>query len=281
MQRRYSEWDIPTNGITTRVSEWGEGDRHAVLLHGVSGNRMYWTDLAPRLAAAGWHVWAPDLRGAAGSRVEDDAQVGRDIDTYVADLAAWTEAAGISRFTLAGHSFGGRLAAQFAALHQDRVEKLILIAAAGPDAFQRVAQEHPELYTGGRTFHELAEIEGPAHEVLGALRNRSADSPAPRACYQRWFANIDIDRDGYARHHDVTATAQAQMEIIFKDDQSPLMEKIQCPTLVLRSVDEGAMIRHTILHYVDLIPNATLIDDIPGGHDAPTAAPDVVFEAFS
>ena len=131
MERRFSELAFETNGITTVVSEWGAGDRYAVLLHGVSGNRHYWSDLGPLLASEGWHVFAPDLRGAGESRVASGDQVGREISAYVEDLRSWTEQLDIESFTLAGHSFGGRTAVDFAAAYPARVNKLILIAAAG------------------------------------------------------------------------------------------------------------------------------------------------------
>lgn len=280
MRRRYAEWEFDTNGVTTTVSEWGEGDRHAVLLHGVSGNRLYWVDLAPQLVAEGWHVWAPDLRGAPGCQLASDQQVGREIMTYVNDLASWTESAGLERFTLAGHSFGGRLAAEFAATYPERVEKLILIAAAGPDALNDVAQEHPELVQGGTDFHELAKIEGDVIDCLETLRERRADQPAPRAAWLRWLANLEVDEQGHARHLDITATAESQMNIIRTDDQRERLSSITCPAVVLRSVEESAMLRHVIPHYADLLPNARFVDDIPGGHDTPTAAPDAVLDAF-
>lgn len=282
MRRLSSEWEVETNGITTLISEWGAGDRHAVLLHGVSGNRAYWSDLSPSLAQLGWHVWAPNLRGAGrvGGRLPDD-QVGRDIETYVSDLVSWMDAAGIELATVAGHSFGGRLAVAFAAAHPERVEKLILIAAAGPDALTEVAEQHPELVgERGPSYASLAAIHGPAIDVLRQLRDRNPAAPTTRAVLLRWIENLKFDEDGNARHADIAATCDAQMAIIRRDDQTPLLEQIECPVIVMRSVDESPMLRHTIPHYVEHLPNATFIDRIHGGHDTPTAAPTTVLHAF-
>jgi pimeloyl-ACP methyl ester carboxylesterase len=281
MQRRSSEWEIETNGITTAVTEWGSGARNAVLLHGVSGNRRYWADLGPRLASEGWRVFAPDLRGAGESRISSDAQVGRDIQAYVEDLRAWTEALELESFALAGHSFGGRLAVEFAAKYPSKVERLVLIAAAGPDALNDVAREHPELVEQRVGMDELATIHGHVIEVLQLLHQRQPERPAPRAVVLRWLANLDVEPDGQARHHDITATANAQMEIIRTQDQTHLLADITQPAVVLRSVEESAMLRHVIPHYAGRLPNATLVDDVPGGHDTPTASPDHVLAAFS
>ena len=70
------------------------------------------------------------------------------------------------------------------------------------------------------------------------------------------------------------------MQIIYSDDQTPRLGVIDQPTVVLRSVDESPMLRHVIPHYVEHMPRARLVDDVPGGHDTPTAAPEYVLGAF-
>lgn len=43
--------------------EWGEGDRYAVLVHGVLSDSRNWRTVGPALADRGYHVIAVDLRG--------------------------------------------------------------------------------------------------------------------------------------------------------------------------------------------------------------------------
>src|SRR5262249_11181288 len=45
------------------VREWGTGDRTAVLIHGITSDSGSWWRFGPDLAARGYHVLAPDLRG--------------------------------------------------------------------------------------------------------------------------------------------------------------------------------------------------------------------------
>jgi pimeloyl-ACP methyl ester carboxylesterase len=45
------------------VREWGAGDRVAVLVHGITSDGSSWHRFAPDLAARGYRVLAPDLRG--------------------------------------------------------------------------------------------------------------------------------------------------------------------------------------------------------------------------
>ena len=46
---------------------WGEGDRHAVLVHGVMSDSRNWRRVGPVLAERGYHVVAVDLRGPGHS----------------------------------------------------------------------------------------------------------------------------------------------------------------------------------------------------------------------
>lgn len=45
------------------LREWGTGDRTAVLIHGITSDSGSWWRFGPDLAARGYHVLAPDLRG--------------------------------------------------------------------------------------------------------------------------------------------------------------------------------------------------------------------------
>jgi pimeloyl-ACP methyl ester carboxylesterase len=45
------------------LREWGGGDRVAVLIHGITSDSASWHRLGPDLAARGYRVLAPDLRG--------------------------------------------------------------------------------------------------------------------------------------------------------------------------------------------------------------------------
>ncbi len=51
------------SGMRLYTREWGEGDRHAVLVHGVMSDSRNWRLVGPALAEHGYHVIAVDLRG--------------------------------------------------------------------------------------------------------------------------------------------------------------------------------------------------------------------------
>ncbi|MFY9463162.1 MAG: alpha/beta hydrolase [Candidatus Sungiibacteriota bacterium] len=87
-----------------------------------------------------------DLLGFGGSPLHQEK--GLSLDDYCAVLRDLMDKIGISRAALVGHSLGGRIGIKFAAQYPNRVEKLVLISAAGiPAQSFRIT-----LLALGRTF---------------------------------------------------------------------------------------------------------------------------------
>jgi proline iminopeptidase len=66
----------------------------------------------------------PDWRGAGDSETPGDDR--HRVEDYAADLELLREALGLEWMDLLGHSFGGLVAASYAATHPDRVRRLVL-----------------------------------------------------------------------------------------------------------------------------------------------------------
>lgn len=82
-------------------------------------------------------VYVPDMPGYGFSSVGERAPM--DNGTMVRAIGAFMDAMGIAKASLAGHSWGGGWALDFAEACPGRVEKLVLIDTAGldvPDAFE-------------------------------------------------------------------------------------------------------------------------------------------------
>jgi len=115
---------VRLRSFITAVADSG-GDRPAlVLMHAVGTNMRMWQAVAPRLADD-FRIVTFDSRGhgrAAG------APPARDLGDFAADLLELLDALELRRVHLAGLSFGGAVAQQFALSHQERLESLTLIA---------------------------------------------------------------------------------------------------------------------------------------------------------
>jgi pimeloyl-ACP methyl ester carboxylesterase len=130
-----------------RVFQAGDG-APLVFLHGAGGL----TEDSPFLAALArqWHVHAPLLPGYGDSEGAESLRDMLDITLHTFDVV---DALGLERPTLVGHSMGGMIAAEMAAVAPREVERLGLIAPAGlwleahpiPDLFSKLPHELPAL----------------------------------------------------------------------------------------------------------------------------------------
>ena len=93
---------VETPGLHTHVAAIGEGES-VVLLQGFPQHWWQWRAIAPVIAASGYRVICPDLRGA-GWTVADDPRVERE--TRLRDLLALLDVLHIERAHLASHDMG-------------------------------------------------------------------------------------------------------------------------------------------------------------------------------
>jgi len=100
---------ISTVRLNTR--QWGDGDRTALLVHGIMSDSRTWRRVGPALAALGYRVVAVDLRGHGGSGpgVPEGGGRGEAHDRYSPELYAddlvETLPQGVE--LAIGHSLGG------------------------------------------------------------------------------------------------------------------------------------------------------------------------------
>ncbi|WP_234789613.1 alpha/beta hydrolase, partial [Mycolicibacterium mucogenicum] len=119
---------VETNGVQLQVTEAGDrGAPVVVLAHGFPELAHSWRHQIPALAAAGYHVLAPDQRGYAGSSrppaIED-----YDIVHLTGDLAGLLDDVGAERAVMVGHDWGSPVVCNFALLHPDRVRAVAALS---------------------------------------------------------------------------------------------------------------------------------------------------------
>ena len=103
--------------------------RVAVLLHGWPYDIHSYVDVAPLLAAAGYRVVVPYLRGFGTTRFLSDATMRNGEQAALAlDVIALLDALGIERAVLAGFDWGARTADIVAALWPERCTGLVSVS---------------------------------------------------------------------------------------------------------------------------------------------------------
>lgn len=200
------------------------GDGPAVLLlHGFGGSTVTWRETMPALAAAGYDVYALDLRG-----------FGLSDKGYAADYShpaqarrvlGWMDAVGLQRAALVGHSMGGSVAAHVALSAPDRVSRLVLVDTAVLQHGARwtvpgVLLDVPFLRRWAQIGVRRVVPEYSKDLLLDAAADDEALSPALIADYQR------------ALH---TRGWELGLLGILRDGESdpPPIDQLQMPTLIV------------------------------------------------
>lgn len=122
----WREGYVPGGETRFWVRETGRGDDLAVLLHGFPFDGGSWAGVAGRLAAAGWRVAAPDVKGVgrtrSTSRDHDPRTLADEVSQLVRNLHA-------RRVVLVGHDWGGAVALATAFRHPGRVAAAVLVGS--------------------------------------------------------------------------------------------------------------------------------------------------------
>jgi pimeloyl-ACP methyl ester carboxylesterase len=173
------------NGLSMHILEAGEAGRPCVLLlHGFPEIAYSWRKVMLPLAAAGFHVVAPDQRGY-GRTVGWDPNYDGDLDSFrivslIRDTLGLVTALGYrSVAAVVGHDFGSPVAANCALIRPDVFSSVALMSApyAGPpNLFAQNADHDPRSSPSrGAIFDELAKLERPRKHYQRYYQSREAN----------------------------------------------------------------------------------------------------------
>lgn len=111
-------------GETIGYRERVGGEIPVVLLHGNMTSSKHW-DVVLEDMDERFSLYAMDMRGFGNSSYEEPID---SLADFADDLALFADELGLDSFHLWGWSTGGGVAMEFAAMHPDRVRKLVLLA---------------------------------------------------------------------------------------------------------------------------------------------------------
>ena len=283
----------PTLQIAYEESGPAEGPP-VVLLHGFPDDVRAYDGVAPALAAAGWRVLVPYLRGYGPTRFLDprtlrsgqQAALGRDLLDFL-------DALGIERAALAGYDWGGRAACIVAALWPERVAALVSIGGyniqniarsgepAAPDREYRLWYQwyfHTERGRAG-----LAANRTPLCRLLWQLW--SPNWRFDDATFERTAASFDnpdfveVVIQSY-RHRFDLAPGDPSLQPI--DDRLAEEPSITVPAIVLHGACDGVSLPQSSEGHARFFTGPYQRRVVPvAGHFLPQEAPGAVVEALS
>jgi pimeloyl-ACP methyl ester carboxylesterase len=209
--------DLPGDHVRLAATRWSGRGEPVVLLHGLSSQRRFWNLVVPHLA--GLPLLAIDQRGHGDSDRPDD---GYDLESVAADLAVALDALGWSRAVVVGHSWGGAVAATYAAAHPERTLSVVCLDGgfnSPPPGFDRA--------TAVKRL-EPPRIAMPPAELEQMLREH-----APARWSEELAAAVlpifEVGDDGLARARLAFDTHMRIVETILDFDAAATLERVRCP----------------------------------------------------
>lgn len=119
------------DGTKLYVQEFGNGKPVVFLAGGPGLNTIYlepvWKELSSK-----YRCIVLDQRGTGKSTLASVDSAVVNMKNYVTDLEVLRNHLKLDRLTLIGHSWGGMLSMEYAAMHPNNTEKLILLSSGGP-----------------------------------------------------------------------------------------------------------------------------------------------------
>ncbi|ASR34984.1 hydrolase [Prauserella marina] len=212
---------ISFDDVTIGYDDLGAGEP-VLLVHGHPFDRTMWRPQALHLAAAGYRVLTPDLRGYGESSVGQEVT---PLSVFAADLIGLADRLGIDRFVLGGLSMGGQIVMETYRVAPHRIRALVL-ADTAPQA------ETEEGRTARDTMADRLVREGMdgyAREVLSKMIAPATIASAPEVA-----AHVS----GMMRGTSPEGAAAALRGRARRPDYTELLTGIDVPTLVVVGGDD-------------------------------------------
>ena len=220
-----------------------------VCLHGVTSWGAHFARLAERLGET-HRVLAPDLLGHGGSPREPPWR----IDDHLASVAASLAVEG--PLTWLGHSFGGRLAFEHAAIHADEVDRLVLLDPA------ILLPGHVALWAAenGRPERRYASFE----EAIDRRYEESQLHRAPRTLVEEELrGHLAEDGDGWRYRYTQAAVVTAHAEMA---TTPPPFTAVRIPTLLVLGADSYLPYDQLLDDHREALGDLLEVVTVPGGH---------------
>jgi pimeloyl-ACP methyl ester carboxylesterase len=259
--RLHQHWII-INDRPMNVVEIGEGPP-LVFVHGLSGSWQNWLEQLPVFAAE-HRVITFDLPGFGNSPMPAEPI---SISNYARTVDSLLETLQVDAAAIVGNSMGGFISAELAISFPHRVERLVLVSAAGISTYNnrgatralpalRRAERVIAAYTGWIAAHSDAVTRraGLRNATLGLVTRHPSRLPAALAAEQLRGAG----KPGFME------ALQANLNYDFRDR----LTEIVCPTLIVWGDSDRIITVRDADTFAELIPGARKVVFEDTGHVA-------------
>jgi pimeloyl-ACP methyl ester carboxylesterase len=267
--REHQRW-VTIDGRRVNVIELGSGPP-VVFIHGLSGSWQNWLEQLP-VFARDHRVIAFDLPGFGASQMPREKITIRGYGHFVDALL---DELGVSSAAVVGNSMGGFIGIELAIRFPERVERLVLVSAAGLSI---------EYLRNERALAVLGAIENRLAAYSGWLASRS-DALARRPGARRMIFGIVAKRPDRLPGPLVAEQVRGSGKPGFLPALDALTDypirdrlgEIACPTLIVWGAEDKLVPARDADEFARLIPNSRKVVWPETGHVAMLERP----EAFN
>lgn len=257
-----------------------------VLLHGFPDTLETWTmratvggapGLEDRLVADGYRTIALAMRGYAPSGIPSNGDY--SLRALASDVIATLDQFGIERGMVVGHDWGASASYAAAALHPERIERMVTLAippfpVLPSGACERIARPHNFYLAWGRT------------SAWWLRRDRAA---WVRHLYRAWSPDAAIPADHIEQvRHALTKPDRAAAAVgyyaagVSELDREAIERPIEVPTLAIYGTNEPRTRREAFARALPSLGVGSRIKALPGvGHWPHLEAPERVSKLVS
>jgi lipase len=238
--------------VLLQLHEWGEPNAPPIVcVHGLNAHGRRFRKLAEERLAHRFRVLAPDLRGHGSSGWEPPWTIA----THAHDLLETIDAAGIRSAAWLGHSYGGRLILELAALAQTRIERVVLLDPA--------IQLLPHV---GFDFAERERIERAYDSPEDAIAERLDSAfPSPREYLEEENQEHLVQHaDGKFRFRYCQSAAVCMYADLCTPPPPP--ETLRMPTLLVHAGQFGLVREDQLDDYERALGDLLEVVEVHGGH---------------
>lgn len=233
--------EITIDGLRLHYTDTGQGERTLLLMHGWGCDHTTLASVERTALEEGWRVINVDFPGFGRS---DEPSEVWGVEEYTVLIEKLTTTLRLSRLSLLGHSFGGRVGILYASRHPE-IEKLILVDAAGIKP-RRTLSYYRKVYT----FKALKWM---MYLALGPKEaERRLDSRRARA--------------GSSDYAQASPMMRRILSRVVNEDLTTCLPDVKAPTLLIWGRDDTATPIADAEKMERMIPDAGLVAFDGCGH---------------
>lgn len=261
---------VDSDGVKIHCVTAGQGPL-VVLLHGFPDYWYTWRKQMPELAKH-FQVVAVDMRGYNESDQPEGVE-NYKTEKLVADVAAVVKHFGAEKATIVGHDWGGMVAWNFAMMHPEMIDRLVVLNLPHPKCLMRELATNPQQQKNSQYARAFQQPDASKMVMVDQLVTWVAD-PEDRKTYVEAMKKSSLE--GMLNYYKANYPREP-----YTDDPNIQFPKVRVPVLMIHGLKDWALLPGALNDTWKYLDNTLTLITIPeSGHFVQQDAADQVTDAL-